>query len=102
MRARRIPEQPEHAAGDREQAIAQYGQRIVDRVDFATGRVRPNFSLDAASGLVVAKTKKQSLRVQADVRNITNRLNVINVAGLFSGTALAPPRSFAIRLLAEF
>ena len=29
---------------------------------------------------------KRSLRVQADVRNLTDRLNVINFAGLFSGT----------------
>jgi enoyl-[acyl-carrier-protein] reductase (NADH) len=34
--------------------------------------------------------------------NVTNRLNVINFAGLFSGTAIAPPRSFAIRLHADF
>jgi hypothetical protein len=42
------------------------------------------------------------VRLQADVINLTNRLNVINFAGLFSGTALAPPRSFAIRIHAEF
>jgi len=36
------------------------------------------------------------------VRNLTNRLNVINFAGLFSGTALGAPRSVAIRLRAEF
>ena len=39
---------------------------------------------------------------QADVLNLTNRLNVINFAGLFSGTAIGAPRSFSIRLSAEF
>ena len=34
--------------------------------------------------------------------NLANRLNVINFAGLFSGTALAPPRGFSLRLQAEF
>jgi outer membrane receptor protein involved in Fe transport len=88
--------------GDREQAIAQYGQRIVDGVDLERGRVRPSLSLDASIGYVVAKTKKYGLRFQADALNLTNRLNVIDFAGLFSGTALAPPRSFALRLQAEF
>ena len=42
------------------------------------------------------------VRLQADLLNLTNRLNVIDFAGLFSGTALAPPRSVAVRLQAEF
>jgi outer membrane receptor for Fe3+-dicitrate len=89
-------------AGDRAQAVAQYGQRIVDGVDFGTGRVRSSLVLDASAGLVVMKTPRHSVRVQADVRNLTNRLTVINFAGLFSGTALAPPRSVAVRLRADF
>jgi hypothetical protein len=40
--------------------------------------------------------------VQANVVNLTNRLNVINFAGLFSGTALAPPRTFGVRAQVEF
>jgi outer membrane receptor for Fe3+-dicitrate len=89
-------------AGDRAQAVAQYGERIVDRVDFETGRVRPWLSLDASVGVVLAKTTKHSVRLQADMRNLTDRLTVINFAGLFSGTALAPPRSIAVRLRAAF
>src|SRR3989442_1202968 len=93
---------PVEFVGDREQAIAQYGQRIVDRVDLERGRVHPSMSFDASTGVVVARTKKYSLRVQAGALNLTDRLNVIDFAGLFSGTALAPPRSFALRLQAEF
>ena len=89
-------------AGDRAQAIAQSGDRIVDRVDFDSGRVRPSFSLDASAGVVIAKAATRALRLQIDVRNLTDRLNVINFAGLFSGTALAAPRSVAVRLQAEF
>jgi outer membrane cobalamin receptor len=93
---------PFEFTGDGTEAIAQYGQRIVDRVDLSTGRVRPSFSLDASSGLVVLKTSKVGVRLQADVRNLTDRLTVINFAGLFSGTALSAPRSVAVRLQAEF
>jgi hypothetical protein len=39
---------------------------------------------------------------QADVTNLTDRFNVINFAGLFSGTALAVPRSYGLRLTGEF
>jgi outer membrane receptor protein involved in Fe transport len=88
--------------GDRDQAIAQFGQRIVDRVDLARGRVLPFASLDASTGIVLVKTSKHALRFQADLLNLTDRLNVIDFAGLLSGTALAPPRSVAIRLQAEF
>jgi outer membrane cobalamin receptor len=80
----------------------QFGQRVVDRVNFDTGRVRPSFSLDASLGFMLLKTGRPSLRLQAEGRNLTNRLDVINFAGLFSGTALAPPRSLGVRLRAEF
>jgi len=83
-------------------ALAQYGQRIVDQVNFDRGRARPNFSLNASAGVVVWKKEKRTLRLQADVQNLTDRLNVINFAGLFSGTALGLPRSGAVRLQAEF
>jgi hypothetical protein len=83
-------------------AAAQYGQRILSRVNFEDGRVRPSFSLDASAGVIVWQKEKRSIRFQADVRNLTDRLNVINFAGLFSGTAIAAPRSFALRLQTEF
>ena len=93
---------PVEFAGERDDAIAQYGERIVDRVDFDSGRVRPSWSIDASGSVVLIKTAARALRVQADARNLTNRLNVINFAGLFSGTAVGPPRSLAIRLRADF
>jgi hypothetical protein len=43
-----------------------------------------------------------ALRLQADVINLTNRLNVINFAGLFSGTAVAAPRGVAVRMQVDF
>ena len=93
---------PVEFAGDPADALAQYGPRIVSQVDFEEGRVRPNLSLDASLGVSLVKTKTFSLRLQTDVLNLLDRLNVINFAGLFSGTALAPPRSVAFRLNAGF
>jgi hypothetical protein len=88
--------------GDRADALEQYGPRIVDAVNFQRGRVRPNFSLDASAGVEFLKGDHRALRFQGDVLNLTNRLNVIDFAGLFSGTALGQPRTVAVRFSAEF
>ena len=85
-----------------EDAVEQFGQRVVDRVNFETGRVRPSASLDASAGIVIMKSAKHALRLQGEFCNLTNRLDVINFAGLFSGTALAAPRSIAIRIRMDF
>ena len=85
-----------------EEAAEQFGQRVVDRVNFDTGRVRPSASLDASAGVALLTSAKHAVRLQAEVRNLTNRFDVINFAGLFSGTALAAPRSVAVRLRVDF
>ncbi len=88
--------------GTYQDALAQYGQRIVNQVNFERGRVRPNFTISASAGAILWQHEKRSLRAQGDIENLTNRLNVIDFAGLFSGTALAAPRSGAARLKFEF
>jgi outer membrane cobalamin receptor len=93
---------PVEFQGSYQDALAAYGPRIVSRVNFDRGRVRPSFALNASAGFTVWRKEKQSLRLQGDVQNLTDRLNVIDFAGLFSGTALGVPRSGAIRLQAEF
>jgi len=80
----------------------QYGERILARVNFERGRIRPSSSFDISSGVEIVRSDKMKLRVQADVFNLGNRLNLINFAGVFSGTALDAPRSFAARLRTEF
>ena len=88
--------------GTEQEAIAQYGPQIVDRVDLARGRVRPSLSIDASAGADLWKSDRVVMRLQGDIQNLNDRLNVIDFAGLFSGTAVAPPRSFAFRLQTEF
>ncbi len=78
--------------------IAQSSPRIVQQVDLARGRLKPNHSLDCSLGWNVWSRERQNMRVQIDVINLTDKLNVVNFAGLFSGTALARPRSAALRL----
>lgn len=88
--------------GTQQDAIATYGQQVVDRVNFDRGRVKPSLSIDASVGVEVCKRNNFDLKLQADVENVNDRLNIIDFAGLFSGNAIAPPRSYAIRLETSF
>jgi outer membrane cobalamin receptor len=88
--------------GTYEEALAQYGQAIVDRVNFYRDRVRPSLSVNASVGADVWKKDNVAVRVQFDAQNLNDRINLINFSGLFSGNAIAPPRSYAIRLKADF
>ena len=80
----------------------QYGPEILSRVNFDRGRVRPSSSLDVSGGVQIVHSDKMKVDLQAEVFNLTNRLNLINFAGVFSGTALDAPRSFTLRLRSEF
>jgi hypothetical protein len=93
---------PFQFTGTYQQALAEYGQAVVDRLNFARGRVRPSLALDASVGAQLYKNDKTAMRFQADVENVNNRLNVIDFNGLFSGNAIAPPRSYALRLQTTF
>jgi hypothetical protein len=84
--------------GTYEEALAEYGQDVINRVNFARDRVRPSLSVDASVGADVWKKDNVAVRAQFDAQNLNNRLNLINFAGLFSGNAIAPPRSYAVRL----
>ena len=75
---------------------------ILQRVNFRRARIRPNFSLDFSVGARLWERNTQSVSVQFDLRNATDRLNVINFNGLFSGTALAPGRQATLRLKMRF
>ena len=84
---------------DDDQAI---GQAIRDRVNFERQRVSPNFSLDLSFGFKLWQKDERTATVQFDLRNATDRLNVINFSGLFSGTALAPGRQGTAQLKLQF
>ena len=84
--------------GTYEDALAQYGREIVDRINFARSRPLPLFSLNASVGVLLKKGEKYPVRLQVDGTNLTNQINVINFNGLFSGTALGISRSVNARL----
>jgi hypothetical protein len=87
---------------DQEELEAQYGSAILDQVAFESGRVKPNFSIDLGAGLQLWRADRRRAALRVEVANVTNRLNVINFAGIFSGTALGAPRSATVRLQIVF
>lgn len=80
----------------------QYGARILSKIDLDRGRVRPSASIDLSVGTELQRRERYIMRLQADVLNVADRLNVINFAGVLSGTALEPGRNFAVRATFEF
>jgi outer membrane cobalamin receptor len=82
--------------------VSQFGADIVNQVNFNRGRVRPNFAMDMAVGAELYRKEQRSAALQIQVANLGDRLNVINFASLFSGTAVAPPRSVSARLKLTF
>jgi hypothetical protein len=88
--------------GDQRQALLEYGQQVFDRIDFARGRIRPAFQVNASAGAEIYKSDHVTTRFQIDGQNLSNTLDLIDFGGLFSGNAIGPSRSVALRLTTVF
>jgi TonB-dependent Receptor Plug Domain len=88
--------------GTEAEALAEYGPQVISRLNFARERIRPLLAVDSSVGIDIYKHEQTSVHFQADADNLNNRLNVIDFAGLFSGNAIGPGRSFALRLVTSF
>ncbi len=74
----------------------------MNRINFARGRIYPSFQVNASAGADIYKSEHLKMRFQVDGQNLTNVLDVIDFGGLFSGNAIGPSRSFALRLTTDF
>jgi hypothetical protein len=88
--------------GDPSTVLAQYGQQVLDRINFDRGRIDPVFQVNASAGADLHKSEKFDVRLQADGQNLNNVLDVMDFGGLFSGNAIGPPRSYLLRLTTAF
>ncbi len=88
--------------GTQQQALAEYGQQVIDRINFARGRIYPSFQVNASAGADLYQSDHVKTRFQIDGQNLTNILDVIDFGGLFSGNAIGPSRSVALRLTTIF
>src|SRR5271170_790400 len=88
--------------GTEDDALAQYGPQVVGRLNFDRGRIKPMLSVNASLGADLYTNDRMTIHLQADGENLNNRLNVIDFAGLFSGNAIGPARSYGLRLSTNF
>ncbi len=79
-----------------------YGQVVINHLNFNRGRIDPYFTQNISVGAELYRQEKRSVRLQGDVQNISNTLEVIDFGGLFSGNALGPSRQFTFRLVTTF
>jgi len=75
----------------------QYGAQHPEQGELRARKDPPFASLDLSAGIDLVRTDKFKVRLQADGFNLANRLNLINFAGVFSGTAVDASRNFAVR-----
>jgi hypothetical protein len=88
--------------GNPSTVLAQYGQQILSRINFARGRIYPAFQANASAGAEIYKSDRMKIRFQADGENLNNILDLIDFGGLFSGNAIGPSRNFTLRLTSTF
>jgi hypothetical protein len=84
------------------EALEEYGEQVVRRINFARSRVRPTFSAQAFAGVDLYQEGNLHVRFEADGGNLNNRLNVIYFGGLFSGNSIGPAHNFGLRLVTNF
>jgi outer membrane cobalamin receptor len=82
--------------------IDGFDPRILERVDLERNRVRASWSMDLGAGTLIWQRDRERVRVQVDLMNLFDRLNVVNFSGAFSGTALAPGRVASVRAVFDF
>ena len=56
--------------GDYQTALEQYGQQVINRINFARGRIYPSLIVSASAGADVYKSERMSVRFQADGYNL--------------------------------
>ncbi len=94
-----LPFQPDQTP---EQYVTEYGQVVINHLNFNRNRISPYFTESVSVGADLYQHEKRSLRFQADAQNLSNTLEVIDFGGLFSGNALGPSRQYTLRLVSTF
>lgn len=82
--------------------VQLYGQQVINRINFDRGRIYPRILVSASAGADIYKSDHLKMRLQVDGENLTNIVDMIDFGGLFSGNAIGPSRSFALRLSTSF
>jgi hypothetical protein len=85
-----------------EQYATEYGQTVINHLNFNRGRISPYFTQNLSVGADLLKREKFTTRFQGDIANVGNTLELIDFEGLFSGNAIGPGRQYTFRLVTTF
>ena len=85
-----------------QQYVSEYGQSVVNHLNFDRGRILPLFTENASLSADLYHREKTVVRFQADGEDLSNRMEVLDFGGLFSGSAIGPARQFTLRLITTF
>ena len=94
-----LPFQPDLTA---QQYATEYGQVVINHLNFVRDRIHPYFTQAISVGADVLKHEKFTTRFQCDIENVSNTLEVIDFGGLFSGNAIGSGRQYTFRLVTTF
>ena len=93
---------PFEYGGTRNDALTQYGPEVIDRLNFARGRILPRLAVSASMSADLIHGDRVQSTLHIDGQDLNGRLNVLDFGGLFSGNAIAPQRSLLMRLETHF
>jgi len=85
-----------------QQYATVYGQVVISHLNFNRDRISPYLTENASVGAELFRREKTSMRLQGDAQNLSNKLELIDFGGLFSGNALGPSRQYTFRLTTTF
>ncbi len=88
--------------GDAASDLATVDPRLIARLDLSRQRIRPFAITDAQFGVRIWQAEHKSIDFSVQAANLFNQVDLIDFAGVFSGTAVGPPRNANARIRIEF
>ena len=85
-----------------EQYATEYGQVVINHLNFNRDRIDPYFTQNLSVGADIFTREKLAMRFQGDIANVSNTLELIDFGGLFSGNAIGPARQYTFRVVTIF
>ncbi len=85
-----------------EEFVGEFPERILDRVNFQRGFIKPHTILNFSIGREFKLNDRVGLAGQFNIENLTNKFYLITFESVFSGTTIGRPRGFSGRLSVNF
>jgi outer membrane receptor for Fe3+-dicitrate len=82
--------------------VNEFPERILDRVNFDRGFIKPHTVLDVSIGRDFRVSEHVSLSGQFNIQNLGDRFYLITFESVFSGTTIGRPRNYSGRLSINF